>query len=123
MRYLLWLDGAAAALAGALLLTFRHWLSELQALPLALLTLIGLVNLLYAAYSLSLARSRRRPQALIVLLVLGNMAWAAVCLGLAASFVGSARPWGLAYLVGEALFVALLAGLEWRWRERLSVAA
>ncbi|MFI8747539.1 hypothetical protein ACIGKL_20550 [Pseudomonas sp. NPDC077186] len=123
MRYLLWLDGAAAALAGALLLTCRHWLSELQALPLALLTLIGLVNLLYAAYSLSLARRRWRPRTLIVLLVLGNLAWAAACLGLAASFVGSASPWGLAYLVGEALFVALLAGLEWRWRERLSGAA
>ena len=116
---LLWIDSGAAALAGSLCLLLSERLSVLHALPQELLQLIGVVNLLYAAYSFSLAIRARRPRWLITLLVLANSAWALVCLGMAASFAGTASVFGIAQLLGEAVFVAGLAGLEWKWRGRL----
>lgn len=116
---LLWIDSGAAALAGSLCLLLSERLSALHALPQELLQLIGVVNLLYSAYSFCLAIQASRPRPLITLLVIANSAWALLCLGMAASFTGTASIFGIAHLLGEAIFVAGLAGLEWRWRARL----
>ena len=116
---LLWVDASAAALAGVAVLSLSAWLSRLHGLPRGLLLVVGAVNVAYAAYSFSLAVRARRPRRLVRLLVAGNLAWAAVCLGLAAAFAASATPFGLAHLVGEGLFVACLAALEWRWQDGL----
>lgn len=123
VRNLLWVDCSAGALAGVAMLTFSEWLGNVYALPRGLLLLMGVVNVLYASYSFALATRRRRPRALINLLVFANLAWAVVCLGLAVAFAGSAMLFGLGHLVGEAVFVGGLAGLEWRWREQLLIAA
>jgi hypothetical protein len=122
-RKLLWVDCTAAALAGAAVLAFSGWLSRLYALPRDLLLLIGAVNLLYGCYSFSLALRPRRPKPLLNVLVFANLAWAAVCLVLAAVFWQPATPFGLAQLIGEAVFVGGLAGLEWRNRDQLLTAA
>lgn len=122
-RYLLWIDCGGAALAGIATLLLSDWLGQLHALPQDLLRLVGIVNLLYAAYSFSLAVRARRPRVLITALVFANAAWALACLGFAASFAGMASVFGIGHLVGEAIYVGGLAGLEWRWRERLLVAA
>lgn len=119
MKNLLWIDCIAGALAGAAVLILSGWLSGVHALPRELLLINGAANLLYASYSFSLARRRRRPRALIHLLVIANFAWALVCLGLAGAFAGSVSVFGMAHLVGEAVFVGGLAALEWRWREQL----
>ena len=116
---LLWIDGAAAALAGAAVLLLAPWLAGLHGLPPGLLQGIGVVNLLYGSYSLSLALRQRRPRALIVLLVAANGLWALACLAMAVRFAGSATAFGLVHLVGEALFVGGLAACEWHWRARL----
>lgn len=123
MRKLLWVDCTAAALAGAAVLAFSGWLSRLYALPRDLLLLIGAVNLLYGCYSFSLAVRARRPKHLLNVLIFANLAWAAVCLGLAVAFWQPATPFGLAQLIGEAVFVGGLAGLEWRHRDQLLTAA
>jgi hypothetical protein len=123
MRNLLWVDCIAGALAGVTVLMFSGWLSSLYALPRELLLLNGAANVLYACYSFSLARRSRRPRALIDLLVFANLAWAVVCLGLVSVFAGSATVFGIGHLVGEAVFVGGLAGLEWRWRDQLLTAA
>ena len=122
-RDLLWVDCGAGLLAGTLMLLLSGWLSRLYALPRGLLVGIGVVNLAYGTFSLSLARRARRPRALVLLLVSGNAAWAALCMVAAAHFAGSASAFGLAQLVGEGLLVGGLAALEWRARERLLVAA
>lgn len=118
-RNLLWIDCTAAALAGVLVLLLRDWLSVLQGLPSSLLLFIGIVNILYASYSFSLVTRAYRSQPQILLLVAGNLAWAAVCVGLAIHFLPSATVWGLAHLVGEAVFVGGLAVAEWKWRADL----
>ncbi|WP_328822279.1 hypothetical protein [Aquipseudomonas guryensis] len=119
-RYLLWIDGLAAASAGVLMLAIGDRLSDWYQLSPALLHLIGLVSLGYATYSLSLAMRARRPPTLIVLLVIANSLWAAACLRWAVVFAPTASPWGLAHLLGEGAFVGGLALLEWRWRARLA---
>lgn len=116
---LLWIDCAAAALAGVTVLMLSGWLSSLSALPRGLLLFMGAVNMLYASYSFALATRSRRPRLLINLLVFANLAWSVVCLGLALAFAGSVTSFGLGHLVGEAVFVGGLAGLEWRWRNQL----
>lgn len=123
MKNLLWVDCIAGALAGVTVLMLSGWLSSLHGLPRELLLLNGAVNVLYASYSFSLAVRARRPRSLINLLVFANLAWAVVCLWLVTVFAGSATVFGIGHLVGEAIFVGGLAGLEWRWRDQLLTAA
>ncbi len=119
-RKLLWVDCIAAAMAGVLMLSLSGWLSRLYALPRSLLLVVAGVNLMYGAYSFSLARQARRKPALIKLLVFGNATWSVVCLGLAALFWREASSFGLAQLVGEAIFVGALAAMEWMQRHELA---
>lgn len=119
IRSLLWIDCIAGALAGVLVLLFSEWLSRLYSLPPEILYFMGLVNLLYATYSLSLAKRCARPKALILLLAAANGVWALACLGLATHFFETTIFLGFGLLVGEAIFVGGLASLEWQWRDQL----
>ena len=119
---ILWIDGLGAAVVGVAVLLAGRWLEEWYRLPKDLLFFIGVVNVVYASYSLSLVVRAKRPKTLIVLLVVANLTWASICLGLAIVFSKTASPFGLIHLVGEALWVGGLACLEWRWRELLRTA-
>jgi len=116
----LWVDCGAATLAGVLVLAFSTWLARLHGLPHEVVLFLGTVNLLFAAYSFSLARRTDRSLLQIVVLVNGNAAWAIVCLGLAAHHWEQLSAFGIAHLVGEACFVGGLARLEWNQRHRLA---
>ncbi len=123
LRHLLWIDSGAALLAGTSMLALSGWLSDLYALPHALLLVMGAANLAYGAYSGLLARRTHRPYGLIVLLVAANATWALLCMLAAFHFTGTATAFGVAQLAGEGLFVGGLAALEWRVRKELLVAA
>ena len=123
IKNLLWIDCTAAALAGVMVLLFSAWLSHLYSMPQVLLHFIGVVNLLAAGYSFSLAIRPTRQRPLVILLVIANGIWAVVCLGIAVNLAGTATFLGIGLLVGEAIFVGGLAGLEWKWREQLLSAA
>jgi hypothetical protein len=123
LRNLLWVDCTAAALAGVTVIALSGWLSRLEGLPREVLLFTGVVNLLYASYSFSLAIRAERPMALIKALVFANLGWVPVCLGLAVVFREQATVFGFAHLVGEAVFVGGLAVLEWTQRDRLATAA
>jgi hypothetical protein len=120
LRRLLWIDCAAGALAGVLVLSLSPWLSRLYGLPQELLLFIGTTNLLYASFSVSLARRAERPMSLIKLLVFANAAWVPVCLALAVTFRNEATVFGMGQLVGEAFFVGGLAAVEWKMRRQLA---
>lgn len=122
LRKLLWVDCTAAALAGTIVLALNESLSDLYALPRGLLLFIGAVNCLYASYSFALAVRRTRPKHLIHLLIGANLTWSVVCLVLAFVFSEAATGFGLAQLIGEAIFVAGLATLEWTQRDQLLTA-
>ena len=121
-RKLLWIDGLAGAVAGVIVLLASSWLSRLYRLPLDMLLLMGVANLVYASYSLSLAMRSKRPKSCILLLVVANLAWAVICLRWAVIFAGTASVFGLAHLMGEAVFVVGLASIEWRSREQLRIS-
>ena len=123
LRRLLWVDCAAGALVGATVLALSGWLARVEGLPRGVLVFTGVVNLLYASYSFSLARRAERPLAWIVALVVANLAWVPVCLALAATYRAQMTTFGWLHLVGEAAFVGALAVLEWRHRHRLTTAA
>ncbi|HYW30038.1 MAG TPA: hypothetical protein VE869_00930 [Gemmatimonas sp.] len=121
-RYLLWVDSGAGLLAGVVVLALSSWLSELYALPRALLLGMAAANLAYGTFSGSLALRTRRPRPLLVLLVLANAAWAALCGAAAWIVAGQASAFGLAHLIAEGVFVCVLAVMEWRHREQLLFA-
>ncbi|WP_269533810.1 hypothetical protein [Chitinimonas sp. BJYL2] len=115
----LWIDCLAAFVAGTASLLLIQLQTALYALPRDLLLGIAGANLLYACYSFTLAALLRRRMGLIVMLVMANLVWVCICLLLAYTYAGSASLWGVAHLLGEAIFVAVLAGLEWRNRHAL----
>ncbi|HHP7238866.1 hypothetical protein [Longibacter sp.] len=119
MRRLLWVDCIGAAVAGVTVIAVSGWLSRLEGLPQEVLLFTGTVNLLYGAFSFSLAVRAERPLALIRLLVAANLTWAFVCLGLLGLFVENATPIAFVHFVGEAVYVGGLAILEWRNRDLL----
>ncbi|MEM1043360.1 MAG: hypothetical protein AAGI91_12110 [Bacteroidota bacterium] len=119
LRRLLWVDCIAGGVAGVTVLALSGWLSRIEGLPHKVLLFTGVVNLLYASCSFSLARRAERPRSGIKLLVAANLAWVPVCLGLAWTFREQATWLGLAHLTGEAVFVGGLALLEWKHREAL----
>ena len=118
-RKLLWIDGLGGVVAGLAVLLLRNWLSEWYRLPPQFLLLIGVANLAYGSYSLSLAMRARRPIIFILLLAAANLTWTILCLRWAVMYAGTASWLGLAHLIIEGLYVGALACLEWRWRKRL----
>jgi hypothetical protein len=123
-KKLLWIDCTAAALAGVAMLLLADWLSRLYAVPREVVVGNAAVNLLYGAYSFSLAVRRQRPRALILLLIGANAGWGVVCLtgAAVAAAAALASPFGVAHLIGEGLFVGGLAVQEWVNRDRLLTA-
>ena len=122
MRHLLWIDSAAGALVGTVVLLASEGLSGWYGLPRGLLLATGAANVLYAACSGSLAVRAVRPRAGIVALVVANAAWAVVCVGLVGAYAEGGGGLGLLHLGAEAVFVGGLAALEWRHRDALRVA-
>lgn len=118
-RWLLWIDCSGGLAVGLAVLLLRDWLSDWYGLPLHLVTLLGVANLAYGAYSLTLATRTVRPMSLVKLLASANILWAAVCAVLAIRWAGEATLYGLGHLVLEGAYVGGLGALEWRWRERL----
>lgn len=120
MKNLLWVDGLAGLAAGIAFLVLVGPMSWLYELPRSLLLAMAAANLLYGAFSITLASRRRRPVAWVIALAAANASWAIVCLVLAAFWWGAASVFGIIHLVLEAVFVGGLAMLEWRWRRLLA---
>ncbi len=102
---------AAVAASGAL--------SRLYRMPRAAVVGLGVANLAYGTFSLSLALRKQRSPGQIAALVTANAAWAAVCGLAAARLAGTASAFGIAQLLAEGVYVGGLAALEWRQRDRL----
>lgn len=120
-RYLLWIDGLAGLLGGVSLFLSLDRLVEWYNISRETLVIIGVANLAYATYSLSIAMLKKRPEILIVILVLANLAWALNCLRMAVTFWDTASIFGLIHLIAEAIFVGGLACLEWHYRKDLQI--
>ena len=114
LRSLLWFDCLAGGVAGAAMLALSGVLAPLFGVPRGLLVTTALVNLAYGAFSFSLARQEAAPVRLVRALIVANFTWTGVCLGLATYVAGPGSWLGVAFIVGEGLFVGGLAALEAR---------
>ena len=119
---LLWIDCSAGALVGVVVLALHPWLSNLYGLAPGLVLFMGVMNLVYASYSFSLALRRERPLTLLNFLAIANIAWGLLLIYWVAIFAGSASLLGLGYLLLEAVFVGGLGVIEWRSRDLLQTA-
>jgi hypothetical protein len=106
LRRTLAVDAATCVAMGALLVAFQAPLAGLLGLPAALLFYAGLALFPCAALMLAAHRSR----ALAWLVVAGNAAWVAA--SVAVLLVASPTALGYAFVIAQALAVAVLAWLE-----------
>ena len=117
IRTLLWFDCIAAGVAGVAMLALSGPLVPVFGVPRAALVSTAVVNLAYGTFSYSLARQPAAPARRVRALVVANFTWAGVCVGLAANFAGPGSWLGACYLLGEGLFVGVLAAVEAKaWR-------
>ncbi len=107
-------------MVGATCLAAHPLLADLHHLPRSLLIFMGLANLLYGSYSLSLAVRRQRSLRSIQILCIANLLWAPICFSLAAIFRQPISVFGLVHLIGEGLYVGGLGFVEWQFRYRLT---
>jgi hypothetical protein len=114
-RTLITIDWLAGATAGGLMLSLRGWLAELSRLPSELILVMGIANLAYAGVSFLMAMLSEGERVPFILVIAGaNILWGTVCVVLALIWWGHASLFGVAQLVGEAVFVAGLGVLEWQ---------
>ncbi len=113
LRNVLWADAASCVGSGALQLAGGAALAQLLNLPLPLLTATGVFMLAYAAAVAWTATRDPLPRRLVGLFAVGNAGWALGCIALLA--VGGLQPtaWGTAWVVAQAVVVAVLAELQW----------
>lgn len=109
---LLLVDAASCAALGALLALVPTPVAGLTALPPALLLGAGLSLLPVAAFIAWVATRTPVPVAGVRVVVAGNLLWVAASLVLLVSGWIAPNALGTAFVAGQALVVALLAGLE-----------
>ncbi|MEM6798789.1 MAG: hypothetical protein AAF589_04675 [Planctomycetota bacterium] len=118
-RDLLWMDGLAGLVAGVVVLPLSGVIAAWHDMPHGWWLFNGAMNLVYASYSLAIARMRRRSLGLVTVIAAGNLLWAGVCVAATLWFRPTATPLGLAHLLLEAAFVGALGATEWRLRRHL----
>jgi hypothetical protein len=112
LAVLLKLDAVTCLATGLLLSGFSAPLAEIFRIPARFLFLSGLALFPIALAFLVAARFTRRFPGGGSLLALGNFAW--VLASLAVLVVFEPTVVGYAFVLAQALVVALLGGLEWR---------
>lgn len=120
LRNALRIDAVASALVGLPMAAAAHPLAAAFGLPAPLLFWAGVICLPYAALLWWLSSEHETSSQAIVMIVSGNALWVAGCIALA--FAGWVLPsaLGVAFLIAQAVFVALFAELQWfGWRRSL----
>ncbi len=112
LRATLALDGMACLAMGAGLAGLSGFLGSQIDLPPTFLRVAGLLLLLIGAFILAVASRRKIPGWGVTLIVAGNASW--VLASVVLPLVGLIEPnvLGLCLVIGQAVAVAVLAGLE-----------
>jgi len=121
LRNALVLDAVASALVGLPMAATAHPLAAALGLPVPLLFWAGILCLPYAGLLVWMSREATVSSAAVLTVVIGNAFWVLGCMALA--FAGWVLPTalGLAFLIAQAVFVALFAELQWMgWRRAVA---
>ena len=110
---MLWVDGLTGLPSGAMQLSAPQWLGDLYGLPATLIQFSAAIVLVFVALIATLLAKPQLPLWGLRTLVLGNGLWVVASLAVAEQ-VESISTVGLAYVLLQAGFVALLAYLQGR---------
>jgi len=117
-KRLLIFDSVGGLLVGVCVLAFVSPLAAMERQSSTVLMITGIANIVYGMYSGQLAvrasRGARLASAELRILIYANAAWLPVCFALAAGTASHASWLGIAHLVGEGIYVGVLAWFEQR---------
>lgn len=123
LRKVLLLDAGTCVAAGAVMSLLAGPLARLTAIPEPLLLTAGLALFPVAAFMAFVARMPSIPKAAVWLIVLGNAAWVAGSALLLLAALIRPNGFGVAFILAQALAVAVLAWLEFDRMPRREMAA
>jgi hypothetical protein len=112
LRQVLFVDAAVSGAAGLLMAAGAPFLSPLLGLPADLLFYAGLLLFPFVALLIVVARRGQASRLTLIDIIAINALWVAVSFGLLISGALSPTMLGYAFVVAQALAVALLAGLQ-----------
>ncbi len=121
LRGVLFVDATTGMTTGFLLTLFATKLSEILALPVSFLFYAGLVSFPFAAFFLYVATRKQVAAFLVWVIIIGNLLWALDSFLLLLMGWFSPNTFGVAFIVTQAIGVAILADLEFIGLKRSQV--
>jgi hypothetical protein len=123
LRLALLADAAASGIMGVLLAAAADPLAAWFGLPLALLREVGLLLIPYAGLLIYLASRQTTPRLPAQLIIAGNVLWVIGSVALLISSLVAPTTLGTAFVIAQALIVAILAELQLLGLKRQRLAA
>ena len=123
LRQVLFIDAAVSGAAGLLMAAGAPFLSPLLGLPSGLLFWAGLALFPFVIMLIAVARRGEAARLVLVDIIAINALWVAASFGLLASGAVAPTLFGYAFIIAQALAVALLAGLQFVGLRRTTARA
>ena len=123
LRQVLFVDAAVSGAAGILMAAGAPFLSPLLGLPENLLFWAGLLLFPFVALLIAVARRGKASRLVLVDIVAINALWVAASFGLLISGAVQPTMLGYAFVIAQALTVALLAELQFIGLRRVTATA
>ena len=123
LRQVLFVDAAVSGAAGLLMAAGAPFLSPLLGLPENLLFWAGLLLFPFVALLIAVARRGKASRLVLVDIVAINALWVAASFGLLISGAVQPTMLGYAFVIAQALTVALLAELQFIGLRRVTATA
>jgi hypothetical protein len=123
LRLALLADAAASGIMGVLLAAAADPLAAWFGLPLALLREVGLLLIPYAGLLIYLASRQTTTRLTAQLIIAGNVLWVIGSVALLISSLVAPTTLGTAFVIAQALIVAILAELQLLGLKRQRLAA
>ena len=123
LRQVLFVDAAVSGAAGVLMAAGAPFLSPLLGLPENLLFWAGLALFTFVALLIAVARRGKASRLILIDIVAINALWVAASFGLLISGAVQPTMLGYAFVIAQALTVALLAELQFIGLRRVTATA
>ena len=123
LRQVLFVDAAVSGAAGLLMAAGAPFLSPLLGLPENLLFWAGLALFTFVALLIAVARRGKASRLILIDIVAINALWVAASFGLLISGAVQPTMLGYAFVIAQALAVALLAELQLIGLRRVTATA
>lgn len=123
LRQVLFVDAAVSGAAGLLMAAGATFLSPLLGLPVGLLFWAGVALFPFVGLLIVVARRKQASRLMLIDIIAINALWVAASFGLLVSGAVSPTILGYAFVIAQALAVALLAELQFVGFRRMTANA